>query len=472
VTLHVLVRRFRCLDPACPRRTFAERLTDVAAAAARRTDRLGTVQRHLALAMGGEAAARLTRRLAMIASPDTLLRMIGAAAPDIPARPTPRVLGVDDWAWRRGHRYGTMLVDLERDAVVDLLPDRQAGTLAAWLRRHPGVQIVARDRAGAYADGVRQGAPEAIQVADRWHLLCNLSAAVQGITDRHASAARAAARHIAETLATRAAALAPTPLCKSNATVRAGEAAFARRQGRYEEIARLRAEGVSLRRIAAGLGIERKTVRRWLRLGHAPWWQKPPRGSILAPYAAFLDRRWAEGCHNAAQLWRELAARGFSGRPSIVRAWAGHRRKGEPGESLRVMPAKPAWHPPVGRRLGRMLMADAEVLSETDRLFVARLFSEAPKLAEAITIAKRLHQVLRCESDEALQDVLDAARDTLLAGFAAGLRQDIEAVQAALDLPWTTSPVEGHINRLKMLKRTMYGRAGFALLRQRVLYAA
>jgi transposase len=271
---------------------------------------------------------------------------------------------------------------------------------------------------------------------------------------------------------TRAAALPPPPLCKSNAAVRASQAAFVRRQGHYEEIARLRAQGASLRRIAAGLGIERKTVRHWLRLGHAPRWQKPPRGGILAPYAAFLDRRWAEGCRNAAQLWRELAARGFSGRPSIVRAWAGRRRKGEPADALRTTPSKPAWHPPVGRRLGRMLMAEAEVLSETDRLFVAQLFSEAPKLAEAIMLAKRLRQVLRCESGEALQDVLEAARDTLLAGFAAGLRQDIEAVQAALDLPWTTSPVEGQINRLKMLKRTMYGRAGFELLRQRVLYAA
>jgi transposase len=119
-----------------------------------------------------------------------------------------------------------------------------------------------------------------------------------------------------------------------------------------------------------------------------------------------------------------------------------------------------------------MLMADTEALSETDRLFMAQLFAEAPKLAEAITLAKRLHQVLRREGEESLHDVLAAARDTLLAGFASGLRQDLAAVQAALDLPWTTSPVEGQINRLKMLKRTMYGRAGFELLRQRVLYAA
>jgi len=318
VALQVQARRFRCLNPACARQTFAERLPGVASAAGRRTERLGSLQGCLGLALGGEAGKRLAERLAMPISADTLLRMTREAGNDNEPPPTPRVLAVDDWAWRRGRRYGTILVDLEHNAVVDLLPDRQAEILAELLRQHPGVEIVARDRAGVYADGVRQGAPDAVQVTDRWHLLRNLGDAVRAVIDGQHVVLRRAAQQVSEQLMVSTSTLPPrapdSP--KPTAAARRSQASYARRHARYEEAARLRAAGCSISRIAAQLGAERKTIRRWLQAGGASLWRKPPRVGVLAPFRDRLERRWAEGCRNAALLWRELIRLGFAGRVS------------------------------------------------------------------------------------------------------------------------------------------------------------
>jgi transposase len=471
VEIRVEARRFRCANPACSRSIFAERLGDAAAAWARRTTRLRETQRHVALTAGGEPGARLARRLGMPVSGATLLRMIRAG----PATPQsePRVLGIDDWAWRRGRRYGTILVDLERNKVIDLLPDRQAETVADWLRRHPGVRIVARDRAGAYADAIRKGAPQAIQVADRWHLLRNLGDAMQAIADRHYGAARQAAKQAGDDLPVSETAERECESPPPTAAERRSRDRYARRQARYEEAAQLRARGLALRRIAASLGVERKTVRRWLRAGRASLWRKPPRPTALDPHREYLERRWAEGCRNAAQLWRELVQQGFRGNPRAVRAWAGQRRKAEPNPAAKPRTSQgAAGRPPCSRRIASLLTTEPETLSAPDQAFVARLLQAAPELAKAAAVARRLNQLFRRESNESLSDVLADADETLLSGFAESLRNDYEAVSAALALPWTTSPIEGQVNRLKTIKRTMYGRANIDLLRHRVLAAA
>jgi len=473
VALQVQARRFRCLNPTCSRQTFAERLPGVASAAARRTERLGSLQGCLGLALGGEAGHRLAERLAIPTSADTLLRLVNKASNDNAPPPTPRVLAVDDWAWRRGHHYGTVLVDLERNTVVDLLPDRQAETLANWLRQHPGVEIVARDRAGAYADGVRQGAPDAVQVTDRWHLLRNLGDTVRSVVDRQHAAVRRAAKQVSEPMFMPIVVASAPDSSKPTTTARRSQASYARRQARYEEAARLRAAGGSILRIAAQLGAERKTIRRWLRAGGASLWRKPPRVSVLAPYHDHLERRWTEGCRNAAQLWRELVHLGFAGRYGTVRSWAGKRRKTDPQTVMDKADAcMRSGQPPSSRHLARMLMTDTNKLPEAEQAFVSALLAQAPDLADGIAVAKRLNLLFRRKSQESLDAVLADAAGTPLAEFAASIGRDHAAVQAALDLPWTTSPAEGQINRLKMLKRTMYGRAGFKLLRARVLHAA
>ena len=183
VRLQMTVRRFLCPDPRCPRHIFVEPLDGFAAKHARTTTRLAQAHLAIGLALGGEAGARLAGRTAMPTSPDTLLRRVKQARAR--SSPTPRLVGIDDWAWRKGQRYGTIVVDLETSEVIDLLPDRDAATVKAWLEAHPGIELVSRDRASAYSQAATEAASKAQQVADRWHLLKNVREAVERLLERH-----------------------------------------------------------------------------------------------------------------------------------------------------------------------------------------------------------------------------------------------------------------------------------------------
>lgn len=469
--LHLRVRRFRCATATCPRRIFAERLPTVAAPRVRRTRRLAEAQRTIALRVGGEPGARLSAQLAMPVSGDTLLRLICAAP--VPEVPAPRIIGIDDWAWRRGKRYGTIVVDLERNRPIDLLPDRQADTVAAWLKAHPGVAIVARDRAGAYADGIRRGAPDAIQVADRWHLLRNLGDALSEVLTSHHRDFRAAAREaLAPTEFTKQDGQAPPPIAEARPPTRREQrraAIQAARQARFEEAVALNARGWSQTRIAQTLGLDRKTVRVWLRSGQPPSWRQPAKGSLLDPFVDHLRRRWGEGCLNATRLWREIRVLGFTGQRSVVREWARPLRQ----TPLGTASAEPSvWKVPSRRQAAWLVVASDDEIEATEQAFVTALIARAPKLAQTIELARTFRALVRGQRGDELDRWLAAAADTALAGFATGLKRDLAAVRAALSLPWSTGPVEGQISKLKTIKRTMNGRGGFELLRHRILEAA
>jgi transposase len=457
VSLRVRARRFRCAERACPRRIFAERLPEMAAGRARRTARLGEAQRHVGLALGGRPGSRLASRLAIPASRDTLLRLVRRRAAT-PAPATPRVLGVDDFAFRRGRRYGTILVDLERRTTLDLLPDREAATLGAWLRARPGVEIIARDRAGAYAEGARAGAPDAVQVADRWHLLRNCSDALQQVLDRH----RAALRRAGKAVAAEATAAAPPP--PPTKLERHRRARQADRDARFAEVTGLARAGRGLKAIARQTGLSRNTVRRWLARETPPDWCKGERASIVDPHVPYLRERIGQGCRNATRLWGEIRERGYPGQVVLVRAWVRRLEAELSGPPRRT--AAPVWRPPTPRAAVRLLLADAK-LADTDTAFVDALRTE-PEVGVAADHARAFVAMVRGKDGARLHHWLDEARGGPLAGFAEGLRRDRAAVEAALRLPWSTGPVEGRITKLKLVRRSMYGRGKLDLLHSRL----
>jgi transposase len=463
--LHLRVRRFRCANRDCRRRIFAERPA-LTQPKARRTLRLREIQQQIGLALGGEPGSRLAGRLAMPVSGDTLLRLIRARGAELVS--PPRIIGVDDWAWRRGHRYGTIICDLERRRVIDLLPDRTGETLASWLRQHgESVAVVSRDRAGAYAEGIRAGAPQAVQIADRWHLMVNASDALRQVLDRHPRELREAARLCIPPAGPPRSVTGGHRAATPSERQRAGRRE--QRQARYDEVARLHREGVPIRRIARRLGMARNAVRRWLRAGEAPVYRRAPGSSTLDRHRAYVERRWAEGCRNSAQLWRELRDRGFEGGYDIVRRWAIRRRGRDAGD--RDCPL-PLWRVPSSRRAARLLTTPDQTLTRADRQFVDTLTALSSEIRTAVQAVNEFNRILRERDAAAFDCWLATTQATALHGFASGIINDIAAVRAALSQPWSNGPVEGQVNRLKMLKRQMYGRAKFDLLRSRVLHAA
>lgn len=479
VRLELHTRKFFCRNQDCPQRIFCEPLPEVVARYARQTTRLHQALALIGLALGGEAGARAALGLGFSTSPDTLLHRIRQAAKQRVERQPVKVLGVDDFAFRRGQRYGTILVDQERHCVIELLPDREAQTLTNWLTQHPEVEIVTRDRAQAYAEGIRQGAPQAIQVADRWHLLRNLTEALERWLGRKRRYLKQAAEVLAaDTQAeTQSATTSSPPLPTRKQMVR--DERRAERLARYQEVRELSRQGASIQSLAHHFGMHRRLVRLFIRADEYPERATPrKRPSKLDRYLPYLRRRWEEGCHNAMELYREIKAQGFHGAASVVRRVISQWRRQLPPH-LRCARRLRSGSPPIKitvpspRSATWLLVRADEELEEDDRALREKLMEVCPETRAARDLAQRFQQLVSARQVEAFDQWLnDAAQSRLpeLQNFAAGLRKD-PAVRAALEQPWSNGQVEGQVNRLKMIKRTMYGRANLDLLRARVLHA-
>jgi len=461
VNIHLTVRRFRCNNPTCRRRVFAERFPQFVRPHARRTKRLDDLLTRIGVLLGGEAGARLAQDLHAPVSPDTILRLIYCM--EITPVANLRVVGIDDWAWRKGVRYGTIVCDLETRRPVDLLPEARTEVLAQWLARYPGIEVVTRDRAGVYADGAALGAPHAMQVADRWHLLRNLG----DVAERVLVGVSIPSIPVESAQPVENASASPQPSARETRREAERRQRHQRRQALYEQVHELYRKTHSIGAVAVQLGIDRRTVRRYLDAPECPL--PKPRGkrtSILDPYRAYILARWQEGCHNAAALYREIVGQGYRGGITIVKDFVQTLRK-------RPAPEPVIRHVRLGpKRLRRWFARAPEKLGDEERRLLGLVLDASPELREAYRLLQAFRKILGERNAEGLRSWLEqASRSSLgpIRGFARSIEQDMDAVMNALTLPWSNGPVEGYINKLKLLKRQMYGRAGIELLRRRFL---
>ncbi len=458
------VRRFFCDAQTCKRRTFAEQIPALVARYARRTKRLQMAQTEMAFTLAGEPGAALTTKLHMGTSPDTLLRFVRQTTNSSPV--APRVLGIDDWAFRKGHRYGTILIDHERGKPIDLLADRESKTVAAWLQKHPSIEIVTRDRASAYADAISRGAPQAMQVADRFHLLQNLREAIQRLLDRHQT--------ILRKIRTNPGAMATEmPAARTGRLSKAAVRRERRRQ-RFQDIKTLHAEGLSQRALAGRLQLDRRTVRRYLLADALP--ERASRAiepNVLTPFYGYLSQRWHEGCRNAAQLWREIQGCGYKGPRVRVYRWSVKQRTDSLEDSGAAPKTKNDSTPRLSaRRASWLLVRVAADLKDAEQSLLETLLEQCAPMKTAYALAQDFGAMVRERKSQELRAWIGRAKASGVAelkNFAMGLERDATAVEAGLRLAWSNGPTEGQVNRLKLIKRQMYGRANFDLLRQRVL---
>jgi transposase len=469
VEIRLHVRRFFCDGSPCPAKTFAEQIPGLTMRRVRRTLPLRESLTHVALALAGRAGTRLAALLGIPASRNTLLRLVNAV-PD-PEVGTITTLGVDDFAFRKGHTYGTVLIDMDTHRPVDLLDNREAATLAAWLTDHPGVEVVCRDRAGAYAEGATTGAPEAVQVADRWHLWHNLATYVEKAVARHRSCLKEPDAPASE----------PTPDAvapgqQKTETVETAlfeQRAFVQRaRQRYAEVQELKAQGLGIKTIKRQLGLAKETVRKYYRAASVEEIlakARDGRPSKLDAFKPYLHQRFNDGHTNASRLFEEIHQQGYRGSRGTVISYL---------QPFRVTGTAPAAAPapPKIRDATRWILTHPDHLDEDDTLALKNLLARCPTLQDTARHVASFAEMLTGQHGERLDAWMaevEAAKDLPeLHSFVRGLKKDYAAVLNGLTRPESSGAVEGNVNRIKMFKRQMYGRAGFALLRKRVLLAS
>jgi len=471
--LEIRSGRWKCRNEQCARKTFAETLA-IALPFARKTRRVGELVRLFGHAAGGRVSERLLTRLGMPVSDNAIVRQLKSHVRKQRKNEPLRAIAIDDWSWRKGFRYGTIVVDLERRTVADVLKSRSAQGTADWLKQHPEIEFVSRDRCGFYAQGIRKGAPSARQVADRFHLMQNLR---ESIEREMTSVSRGAGR----------------PRLRA---VAGDRHEVVRRQSRLSRQAlfvnakRMHAAGRTFGDIAVEMGVDRRTVAKWVALDDLPDRQR----STIKPssplyFQEFLERRWTAGDRSGRRLFHDVRNRGYIGSFSHLERLLSTWRKGAPPGQTPAPPPQPrpakveplgetpAIDPTTGWQISPMVAASlcmkpTPTLTPSEAAKVRALKEASPSFVVMRRLAMRFRGLLQGANPSKLDRFLHDARRSGLPSmqqFARTLMRDVQAVRNAITEPWSSGQAEGQINRLKTLKRAMYGRAGIELLRARML---
>ena len=480
VRLQLRVRKFFCRNPECQRRIFCERLPEVATRCGRRTYRMNEALSSIGFALGGRPGAKTATKLGLQTGADSILRRVRDAAASPTCEMKVRTLGVDDWALKKGQNYGTILVDLEKRRAIDLLKGREAAPLEEWLKKHPEIEVIARDRAGAYADGSRKGAPQAQQVADRWHLLKNANEAFQRLIQRQQKVIREAIEKLPVpqqvTTADEGATPAVVPetaseYMRSRSAREQRQAFHVERKARYDQVQELKQQGFTIVQIKKHLGFSYNQVVSFYQADEYPVIKRSKGLSQLDEFDDFLRERWSSGCHNAGQLYSELCEKGYTGSGVTIRRhvqlWRANDVKTLPPVPKKIAVPGPwscVW----------LLLKEREKLKEEERLVRQAVLDASPVVGEGLKLVESFREAIGSRSEDKLVTWMIAVAESQIPefnNFVMVLRRDEAAVRAAASSAWSNGQTEGQVNRLKMLKRQMYGRANFDLLRARVLNA-
>jgi transposase len=479
IRLQLNTRKFRCRNELCRRKVFCERLPKVVESYGRKTIRLQELFGILAFVLGGEAGSKTAREMGLQISGDTLLRRIRRTP--IPNIKTVKVLGVDDFSFRRGMRFGTILVDLEKRQPIDLLPDRESETLAAWLKQHPEIEIISRDRGSNYIDGSNTGAPQAKQVADRWHLLKNATEVFEKTICRNYSKLRKVLfpkdseiffteEEVADQI--KAGAEAKTKLLQQSAE-KAGELSpfYLEKLKVFEMVKQLQAKGLTINQIRMQINRHFSMVARCCRAVEFEKIKREKGSRLLKPYLKHLKMRWDEGCQNAKQLYREIKEQGYRGSDVTVRRLT-YQWKPSITQNIRFIKTAPLKLPSV-RQLVWLLLKSEEKLTDEEKDFKQKVLENSDEVWQGLSLLNKFRTMVRekkADNYEEWQAEVQSKKLTEFENFARGLRRDNEAVKNALSEQWSNGQVEGQVNRLKFIKRAMYGRGNFDLLKARVLH--